>query len=81
MALSDRLSEAPRHRTGTACSVGALEDKLEGDEAAAFDAMLHQLGWSASKIHKAIVAEGHWCSEQQIGRHRSKSCGCFKDAA
>lgn len=81
MALSDRLSETPRRRTGTPCSVGLLEDKLEGDEADALDAMLHRLGWSAARIYRAVVDEGHWLSEQQINRHRSKSCGCFKDAA
>ena len=81
MALADRLDEAPRRQTGFACSVGALLDKLPDDEAKALELMMNGLGWSAARIYDALIDEGHTVGRQTIGRHRSKSCSCFKSAA
>lgn len=96
MALSDSLGEAPRRSTGTPCSVGALEDYLEGKEADAFYAMLHTLGWSGRRVWEAVQAEARELlkagnleaaavyaamAEQTVNRHRSRGCRCFKVAA
>ena len=81
MALADRLSNTPQRIHGLPCSVGALEDRLEGEERRALDAMLHQLGWSAERIYAALSAEGYEVGRQSINRHRAKSCRCFKAAA
>ena len=93
MALADKLSEAPRRQRGTPCSVGALEDYLEGTEAEAFQAMLHTLGWSGRRVYEAVQEEARELrdagevekaaiygamAEQTVNRHRSRSCRCFK---
>lgn len=60
MTLANRLNEAPKRSTGTPCSVGALEDFLEGragTESDAFYAMLHTLGWSGRRVFDAVQAE------------------------
>ena len=57
MALADRLEDTPKRHTGTPCSVGALEDFLQGKEADSFYAMLHTLGWSGARVYAAIQAE------------------------
>ena len=81
MALVDRLADAPTRVSGKPCSVGALEDRLDGKEADALYAMLHTLGWSASRVYDALAAEGYEVGRQSINRHRSRGCRCFKDAA
>lgn len=81
MALSDRLASTPQRRPGLPCSVGALEQRLDGDEASALQAMLHELGWSARRIFDALQAEGYDVGAQTINRHRSRACRCYKDAA
>lgn len=81
MALADRLSNTPQRIHGLPCSIGALEDRLEGDERKALDAMLHELGWSANRIYAALTAEGYDVGQQTINRHRSKACRCFKAGA
>ena len=77
MALADRLTNTPQRIHGLPCSVGALEDRLEGEERRALDAMLHELGWSAARIYAALTSEGYDVGQQTINRHRSKSCRCF----
>lgn len=77
MALTDKLTDTPRRGPGFPCSVGALLDKLPGDEADALNAMMHELGWSAARIYEALAAEGHEVGRQTIGRHRSRACRCF----
>ena len=96
MGLADRLENTPKRTTGLPCSVGALEDYLDGKEADAFYAMLHTLGWSGSRVYKAVQAEAKTLrdagnleaaavhaamSEQQVNRHRSRGCRCFKETA
>lgn len=78
MALADRLDEAPRRGAGLPCSIGALEERLEGKEADALYAMLHTLGWSASRVYETLSAEGYEVGRQTINRHRSRSCRCFQ---
>jgi hypothetical protein len=78
MALSDRLQDTPQRMNGLPCSVGALEERLEGPEADALYAMLHTLGWSARRVYEALLAEGYEVGQQTINRHRSRSCRCFK---
>lgn len=81
MALVDRLADTPRRLPGTACSVGSLLDQLPDPEAKALEAMMNELGWSAARIYEALTDEGHVVGRQTIGRHRSKSCSCFRSAA
>ncbi len=81
MALTDRLDNTPQRVAGLPCSVGALEERLDGTEADALNAMLHTLGWSASRVYEALAAEGYEVGRQSINRHRSRSCRCFKAAA
>lgn len=81
MALADRLNNTPQRITGLPCSVGALEDRLQGEEREALDAMLHSLGWSAERIYAALTAEGYDVGRQTINRHRSRACRCFKAAS
>lgn len=81
MALADRLQDTPQRRPGLPCSIGALEDRLVGEEADALHAMLHTLGWSAARIFDALVAEGYEVGRQTIQRHRSRSCRCFSGRA
>ena len=78
MALADRLQNTPQRIAGLPCSVGALEERLDGKEADALNAMLHELGWSAERIYVALTAEGYDVGRQTINRHRSRSCRCFK---
>jgi hypothetical protein len=77
MALADKLDQAPRRSAGIPCSVGALEDKLDGKEADALYAMLHTLGWSATRVYETLAAEGYEVGRQTINRHRSRGCRCF----
>lgn len=81
MTLAERLDKTPKRATGLPCSVGALEDRLDGKEADALYAMLHTLGWSATRVYDALEAEGYTVGRQSINRHRSRACRCFKDAA
>lgn len=81
MGLADRLADTPQRHNGRPCSIGALEDALTGAEADAFYAMLHGLGWSATRIYEALEAEGHHVGLQSINRHRARSCRCFKQAS
>lgn len=81
MALADRLQSTPQRLAGLPCSIGALEDRLDGDEREALDSMLHKLGWSAERIYAALTAEGYDVGRQTINRHRSRSCRCFKAGA
>lgn len=82
MALSDKLHNPPEPLHGTPCSIGALLETLEGDELAAFKAMLAAHGqWTATMIYDAVRDEGHMIGRQSIGRHRRAACRCFKDAA
>lgn len=81
MALADRLAETPHRIAGTPCSVGALLDRLDAPERQALEDMMGPLGWSAARIYDALEAEGHEVGRQTIGRHRSRSCRCFKGAA
>lgn len=81
MALSDRIESTPQRIHGLPCSVGALLDRLNNDERAALEKMLHELGWSAARIYEALTAEGYEVGRQSIGRHRSRSCRCFKASA
>lgn len=81
MALADRLNNTPQRIAGLPCSIGALEDRLDGAERDALDAMLHGLGWSAERIYTALTAEGYDVGRQTINRHRSRSCRCFKAAS
>lgn len=78
MSLSDRLKDTPQRIHGLPCSIGQLEDTLQGDELAALQSMLHELGWSAQRIYDALVSEGHHVGAQTINRHRARSCRCFK---
>ena len=77
MALTERLSDTPKRNTGRPCSIGALEDQLEGPELDALHAMLYQLGWSGRRVHDALTAEGFVVGQQQVNRNRSKACRCF----
>jgi len=77
MALSERLNENPHRSTGMACSIGTLLGRLPSDEAQALNAMMNELGWSASRIYEALVSEGHEVGRQTIGRHRSRACKCW----
>ena len=81
MGLADRLSSTPPRRTGLPCSVGALLDRLDGDEKTALNAMLYELGWSARGVFEALEAEGYSVGFQTINRHRSRACRCFRAAA
>ena len=81
MALTDRLDHAPTRPTGKPCSVGALLDRLEGDELAALNAMMYELGWSQARIMEVLAAEGYHVGLQTINRHRSRACRCFRAAA
>jgi hypothetical protein len=78
MALSDRLESTPQRIQGLPCSIGALLDRLPENEQGALNSMLHELGWSASRIYDALSAEGLEVGRQSIGRHRSRACRCFK---
>ena len=78
MALADRLDQQPRRTTGKPCSVGALEETLEGKESDALHSMMYELGWSQAAIFEALTEEGHVVGEQTINRHRSRGCRCFK---
>jgi hypothetical protein len=78
MALTDQLDDTPTRMTGKPCSVGALLDRLDGDELEALEAMLYKLGWSQRRIYDACTAEGYVIGEQSINRHRSQGCRCFK---
>jgi hypothetical protein len=78
MALADRLNDAPQRIAGKPCSVGALEERLDGAERQALDAMLHTLGWSEARIYDALMSEGYEVGRQTINRHRSRACRCFK---
>lgn len=78
MALADKITDAPRRRTGLPCSVGALMDTLEADDLAALEKMLYELGWSGSKIYDVLASEGHIVGKQTINRHRSQACGCYR---
>lgn len=82
MALADRIKEPPaKSLHGFPCSVGALLAQLDGDELAAFQAMLgtdEQRGWSAAAIYKAVTDEGYTIGHQSINHHRGKRCRCFK---
>jgi hypothetical protein len=81
MALADRLNETPRRSTGMPCSVGELEDRLDGKEADALYAMLYTLGWSAARIYETLAAEGYEVGRQTVNRHRSRACRCFQGPA
>lgn len=81
MALADRVQDEPRNPTGLPCSVGAVAQQLAGKELKAFNAMLFELGWSWRKIHDALMAEGYVVSGQQVNRHRSRACRCFKESS
>ena len=84
MALSDRLTAAPKPMHGTPCSVGTLLETLTGTELDALRTMLgtpEQRGWPASSIYDALVAEGHRVGYQQINRHRGGKCRCLRAAA
>lgn len=79
MPLAERVQSEPQRRpTGLPCSVGKLLDTLEGDELAALNAMLYELGWSQSRIVEALEDEGHPVGAQTPNRHRSRSCRCFQ---
>lgn len=80
MALQDRLADTPQRVAGKPCSIGALEDRLIGAEADALYAMMHTLGWSATRVYNALIAEGYEVGQQTINRHRSRSCRCFTEA-
>lgn len=81
MALADRLQSTPQRIAGLPCSIGALEDRLDGEEREALDSMLHKLGWSAARIYDALTTEGYEVGRQSINRHRAKSCRCYKASA
>jgi hypothetical protein len=78
VALADKLDQTAKRTHGLPCSVGALEERLDGAEADALHAMLHTLGWSASRVYDALAAEGFEVGRQTINRHRSRSCRCFQ---
>ena len=81
MALADRLDTTPQRISGLPCSVGALIERLQGEERVALNAMLYELGWSQRRIYEALSAEGHDVGLQTVNRHRSRSCRCFKASA
>ena len=82
MALADRLDQSPTKPTGKPCSVGALLERLDGEELAALNAMLYELGWSQVRIIEALRAEGFAdVGQQTVNRHRSQSCRCFRPTA
>lgn len=77
MGLAEKLTTTPARVNGLPCSVGALLDRLEGNERDALHAMLYELGWSARRIYDAVTAEGYDIGMQTINRHRSQACRCF----
>ena len=77
MGLTERLATTPERRHGLPCSVGALRDRLDPEEAEALDQMLWVLNWPASRIYEALAEEGHEVGRQTIGRHRARACRCF----
>lgn len=83
MSLADRVKNPPGPpKTGYPCSVGELLRTLKGAELDALKIMLgtpEKRGWSASDIYKALTAEGHAVSDQQINRHRGGKCRCSKE--
>lgn len=85
MALADRVADDPgRTRPGPRCSVGILEDQLEGAELEALHVMLgtpDRRGWTESQVYDALIAEGYKVGRQTINRHRGGRCGCPKAAA
>jgi hypothetical protein len=82
MALKDRVQAGPSATIhGLPCSIGDLIGRLEGDELAALNAMLYDLGWNAGQVYDALRDEGYSVGRQSINRHRGRKCRCFKVAA
>lgn len=82
MGLAQRIQAPPPSTVhGLPCSIGALLAQLEGDEQAALNAMLYDLGWNAGQVYDALRDEGYTVGRQSINRHRGNKCRCFKDAA
>lgn len=82
MALADRVTKpAPTTVHGLPCSIGALLERLAGDELAALNTMLFDLGWNAGQVYDALRDEGYTVGRQSINRHRGQKCRCFRDAA
>ena len=82
MALTDKIKSGPNAPVhGLPCSIGSLIDQLDGDELAALNAMLYDLGWNAGQVYDALRDEGYTVGRQSINRHRGRKCRCFKAAA
>ena len=82
MALADKIASPPPRTThGLPCSIGSLIDQLDGDELAALNTMLYDLGWNAGQVYDALRDEGYTVGRQSINRHRGRKCRCFRDAA
>ena len=80
MALSDRVNQHSPVMHGLPCSIGALLERLEGDERDALLTMLgtpERRGWSQHQIYDALTAEGYQVGRQTVNRHRARHCRCF----
>lgn len=82
MSLKARVASPPPSTIhGLPCSIGTLIAHLDGDELAALNAMLYDLGWNAGQVYDALRDEGYTVGRQSINRHRGQKCRCFRDAA
>ena len=81
MALAERVNAGPDDKSipGLPCSIGALLDKLEGDDREALLVMLgtpEKRGWTQRQIYETLTAEGYVVGRQTPNRHRAGTCRC-----
>lgn len=82
MSLATRATTAPTRRiNGTPCSIGELLTTLPKAESAALQTMLDAPWrvWPHNHIEDAIRGEGYVAGSGQVGKHRRKTCRCFKE--
>jgi hypothetical protein len=75
MGFADTLGQQPKRQAGTRCGVAVTLAQMEPDDAAALTEALADHTIDASRISRALRAEGFDVSDQTVRRHRT-GCGC-----
>lgn len=77
MAFADALADQQRTIKGPSCSVGALLDNLDDDQADEVRSAIHNHSVQLAAISRAIRAEfGAQVGTDAVSRHRRGDCTC-----
>ena len=73
--LAAAFAATPESFTGKPCGVASILAQLEGEDRDWFEQAVNDRNVTATRLAKALAAEGYHLTDQTIRRHRN-GCSC-----